>query len=82
MTTRNVEESHCCKATPETFFSRLVKEFGVSRIPWRSNYPQSEGTLAGMVAEAKDALAALPRQDQEWIFCRTAQALYPALADK
>jgi len=35
-----------------------------------------------MVSEAKSALAALSDQDQEWIFARTAQSLYPALADK
>ena len=58
-----------------------MKEFGASRIAWGSNYPASEGTLAKLVTEAKKALAALPQQDQEWILCRTAQALYPALAD-
>src|SRR3989304_1194232 len=39
-------------------------------------------TLPGLVAQARAALATLPQQDQEWILCRTAQALYPALADK
>lgn len=82
LTTRNVEESRRGKATPETFFSRLVQEFGASRIAWGSNYPASQGTLVQFVTEAKKALAALPQKDQEWIFCRTAQALYPALADK
>ena len=81
LTTRNVVEARRGKATPESFFSRLVQEFGASRIAWGSNYPASEGTLAQFVTEAKKALAALPQQDQEWILCRTAQALYPALAD-
>ena len=45
-------------------------------------YPASEGTLPGLVADAREALAALPQRDQEWIFYRTAQKLYPALADK
>jgi hypothetical protein len=35
-----------------------------------------------MVNEAKSALAVLPEQDQEWIFARTAQSLYPSPADK
>lgn len=69
------------KATPETFFGRLVPEFGASRIAWGSNYPASEGTLRGFVAAAREALVALPQRDQEWIFYRTAQTLYPALAD-
>ena len=82
LTSRSVTEARRGKATPESFFSRLVKEFGASRIAWGSNYPASEGTLPGLVAEARAALATLPQQDQEWILCRTAQALYPALADK
>ena len=81
LTSRNVEESRKGKATPKTFFGRLVKEFGASRIAWGSNYPASEGTLEQFVTEAKQALASLPQQDQDWILHRTAQALYPALAD-
>jgi len=81
LTTRNVMDARSGKATPETFFGRLVREFGASRIAWGSNYPASEGALSGFVAAAREALAALPQRDQEWIFYRTAQALYPALAD-
>ena len=44
--------------------------------------PASEGSLAEILAEAKAALAPLPRADRDWIFFRTAQALYPALADR
>lgn len=73
---------HRGKATPETFFSRLVKEFGAARIAWGSNDPASQGMLAQFVTGAKEALAALPQEDQEGIFCRMARALYPALADK
>ena len=82
LTTNNVRASTKGKATPETFFSCLVKEFGASRIAWGSNYPASPGTLPEIVAEAKTVLGVLPPQDQEWIFSRTAQALYPALANK
>ena len=82
LSTNNVRASTKGKATPETFFSRLVKEFGASRIAWGSNYPASPGTLPEIVKEAKAVLGVLPQQDQEWIFCRTAQTLYPALADK
>jgi L-fuconolactonase len=81
MTSRNVEDSRKGKATPETFYARLVKEFGASRIAWGSNYPASEGTLDQFVMEAKQALSSLPQQDQDWILHRTAQSLYPALAD-
>jgi L-fuconolactonase len=82
MTTLNVRASRKDKGSPETFFPLLVKKFGASRIAWGSNYPSAQGTLKEMVIEAKSALSCLPQQDQEWIFARTAQSLYPALADK
>ena len=76
----NVRESRSGEATPESFFGRVVAEFGAPRIAWGSNYPASEGTLAGILGEARSALAALPSPDRDWIFSRTAQSLYPALA--
>jgi L-fuconolactonase len=80
LTTHNVRESRQGKATPESFFGRVVKEFGASRIAWGSNYPASEGTLAGLLAEARQALASLQQAERDWIFFRTAQTLYPGLA--
>lgn len=82
LTTLNIRASRKDKGSPETFFPLLVKKFGASRIAWGSNYPSAVGTLKEMVIEAKSALAALPKQDQEWILARTAQSLYPVLADK
>jgi L-fuconolactonase len=80
LTTHNVRESRQGKAAPETFFGRVVKEFGASRIAWGSNYPASEGTLSGLLAEAREALASLTDAERDWIFFRTAQTLYPSLA--
>lgn len=82
LTTHNVRESRRGKATPETFFPRVVAEFGASRIAWGSNYPASEGTLPGLLAEARSALASLPEADREWIFSRTASSFYPTLAPR
>jgi len=82
LTTHNLRESRKGKATPETFFPRVVAEFGAPRIAWGSNYPASEGTLAGLLAEARSALASLPSPDRDWIFSRTARSLYPTLADR
>jgi L-fuconolactonase len=81
LTTHNLREARKGKATPESFFARVVAEFGASRIAWGSNFPASEGTLAALLAEARSALASLAEADREWIFSGTAQALYPALAD-
>ena len=80
LTTHNVRESRRGKATPESFFARIASEFGASRVAWGSNYPASEGTLPGLLAEARSALASLPEADREWIFSRTAGSFYPALA--
>jgi len=80
LTTHNVRESRAGKGAPGSFFTRVVGEFGASRIAWGSNFPASEGSLPGLLAEARAALAALPERDRDWIFSRTAQSLYPALA--
>ncbi len=81
LTPRIFAESRRGRATPETFFPRLVEAFGASRMAWGSNYPSSEGTLPELLAVARQSLACLPSSDREWIFARTAQTLYPALAD-
>ena len=44
-------------------------------------YPSSEGKLPDLLTTARTSLAGLPKTDQEWIFAKTAQVLYPALAD-
>jgi predicted TIM-barrel fold metal-dependent hydrolase len=80
VTERNFVGATTGKATPETFFGRLVSEFGASRIAWGSNFPASERSLPQLLALAQDALHFLPEMDREWIFSRTAQRLYPALA--
>lgn len=82
LTSNNVRDSRKGKATPESFFTRVVKEFGANRVAWGSNYPASEGSLKQILVESREALAFLPQADQEQIFCRTAQTLYPALAGK
>jgi L-fuconolactonase len=80
LTERNCTGARSGKATPETFFPRLVAAFGASRIAWGSNYPSSEGSLSELLALAKTSLACLSQADQDWIFAKTAQTLYPALA--
>jgi L-fuconolactonase len=81
LTPRTFAEARKGKATPETFFPKLVAEFGASRLAWGSNYPSSEGTLPELLRVARESLTSLPQADQEWIFAKTAQTLYPALAD-
>jgi L-fuconolactonase len=80
LTPRIFAECRKGKATPETFFPRLVSEFGSQRLAWGSNYPSSEGKLPELLKVARDSVACLPQIDREWIFSKTAQVLYPALA--
>jgi predicted TIM-barrel fold metal-dependent hydrolase len=80
VTPRTFTECRNGKATPETFFAKLVAAFGAQRLAWGSNYPSSEGSLPELLALAKSSLASLPQADQDWIFGKTAQGLYPALA--
>ena len=69
------------KATPESFFGKLVAEFGAERMAWGSNFPATAGTLKDNLAQARKAFGSLSPDDQAWIFGRTAQTLYPSLAD-
>jgi predicted TIM-barrel fold metal-dependent hydrolase len=79
VTERNLIGARSGRATPETFFGKLVAEFGAHRIAWGSNYPASEKPLPELVQLAQDTLAFLPAGEREWIFSGTALALYPAL---
>src|SRR5262245_31166500 len=81
VTERNFVGARAGRATPETFFGQLVSAFGASRIAWGSNFPASERPLPELLTMAQEALSFLPEPDREWIFSRTAQALYPSLAN-
>jgi len=80
LTPRSFNEARKGNATPETFFPKLVSEFGASRLAWGSNYPSSEGALPELLELAQSSLTALSASDRDWIFCKTAQNLYPVLA--
>lgn len=80
LTPRSFNESRKGKATPDTFFPKLVSVFGASRLAWGSNYPSSEGSLPELLKLATSSLTALSESDREWVFCKTAQSLYPVLA--
>lgn len=67
------------KATPETFFPMVVKEFGARRIAWGSNFPANAGTLKELLNDSQDAMGWASAEDRDWIFGKTAESLYPAL---
>ncbi len=74
-----VDKSRLGAATPETFFSRVVAEFGADRIAWGSNFPTNDGSLAELLQSCREALSFATSAQLEAIFCRTAEFLYPAL---
>ena len=80
LTERNLVGAKAGQATPESFFGKLIATYGADRIAWGSNYPASERSLTELVELALATLNFLPASDKEWIFSRTAQTLYPALA--
>lgn len=79
LTPRVFQGSKSGEATPESFFGRLVADFGATRLAWGSNFPAAEGRLKELLDLADDCVGFLPASDREWIFSRTAQILYPAL---
>jgi predicted TIM-barrel fold metal-dependent hydrolase len=74
LTTHNVRDA------PQDFLERVVKTFGAQRIAWGSNYPASDGKLAALLGDARQALATLSAAQRDWIFSRTAQNLYADIA--
>lgn len=80
LTPRIMGDSTKGSATPGTFFPKVVEVFGARRLAWGSNFPTSPGSLTEILATAKSRLACLSAEDQEWVFGKTAQALFPALA--
>jgi predicted TIM-barrel fold metal-dependent hydrolase len=78
----NVEPKEWGKATPASFFGAVVETFGAARIAWGSNFPATAGPLADILERAQAAFAFASAQEREWIFGKTAQALYPRLADE
>jgi predicted TIM-barrel fold metal-dependent hydrolase len=77
----NVEPKDWGKATPASFFGAVVKAFGASRIAWGSNFSATAGPLSAILNKAQAAFSFASAEDREWIFGKTAMALYPKLAD-
>ena len=78
-TTHTVRDSQQGRATHASFARAAVDAFGAQRIAWGSNFPAAAGTLGELLCQALEATATLSLTEREWIFSRTAHALYPAL---
>jgi predicted TIM-barrel fold metal-dependent hydrolase len=82
VTPLNVTRESWGKASPKSFFGALIEAFGAARIAWGSNFPATAGTLSEILGKAQAAFAFANTADREYIFGKTAQALYPKLADQ
>jgi L-fuconolactonase len=81
VTPLNVTPGSWGKATPESFLGALIGAFGAGRIAWGSNLPATAGTLGEILGKARTAFAFASTADRDFIFGKTAQMLYPKLAD-
>jgi predicted TIM-barrel fold metal-dependent hydrolase len=81
ITPLNVTPGDWGKGTPASYFGKMIDTFGADRIAWGSNFPNSIGTLAEILAAARKAFDFAKPSDQDWIFGKTAQVLYPSLKD-
>jgi predicted TIM-barrel fold metal-dependent hydrolase len=76
----NVSPKSWGNGAPETFFRKVIDAFGASRVGWGSNFPNSAGKLSEILGAARKAFSFAKESDQDWIFGKTAQILYPRLA--
>lgn len=77
--TMNIREA----AGEPGFFFTLVREFGVDRLLWSSDFPHTKGTAEepykACVDLARDLLAPLSDHERWWIMGETARKVYPDL---
>jgi|TARA_R100000935_G_scaffold25088_1_gene44743 L-fuconolactonase len=81
ITPRTFDLSEKAPATPNSFFAKLVAEYGAQRLAWGSNFPANTGTLKDLVDQGHRCFAGLSAEDRAAIWGGTAQKLYPQLAD-
>ena len=77
----NVQPKSWGKATPATWFGKVIDTYGAERIAWGSNFPNSVGTLKEILDAARKAFDFAKPSDQDMIFGKTAQTIYPVLKD-
>tara|TARA_A100001391_G_scaffold205403_1_gene205782 strand:- start:66950 stop:67819 length:870 start_codon:yes stop_codon:yes gene_type:complete len=82
ITPRTCDRALAAPASPETFFPRLVAEYGADRLCWGSNYPAENATLAALIEKCRQCFANLNEADRAAIWGGTALRLYPQLASE
>ncbi|RWR29060.1 amidohydrolase [Sinirhodobacter populi] len=81
ITPRTFDLAQAAPGGAEAFFPHLVRVFGADHLAFGSNYPASAGPLSTLIAQGDACFGALSDEERAWVWGRTAQILYPALAD-
>jgi L-fuconolactonase len=81
ITPRTFDLSEKAPATPESFYPKLVAEYGADRLAWGSNFPANTGSLKDLVEQGHRCFAALRDAERAEIWAGTAERLYPQLVE-
>jgi L-fuconolactonase len=81
ITPRTFDLAQAAEGGADVFFPYLASVFGADHLAFGSNYPASPGPLKKLVDQGHDCFRALSEDERAWVWGRTAQLLYPALAD-
>jgi L-fuconolactonase len=80
ITPRTFDLAQAAPGGTEPFFASLVNVFGADHLAFGSNYPASAGPLKTLIEQGNACFAGLSDEERDWIWGRTAKALYPMLA--
>lgn len=81
ITPRTFDLTEKAPARPDSFFPKLVAEYGAERLAWGSNFPANNGSLKELVQQGHRCFVALSDRDRAAIWSGTARRLYPQLAN-
>jgi predicted TIM-barrel fold metal-dependent hydrolase len=81
ITPRTFDLAQAAPGGAEAFFPHLVRVFGADHLAFGSNYPASKGPLKKLIDQGHACFASLSDDERAWVWGRTAQKLYPTLAD-
>jgi predicted TIM-barrel fold metal-dependent hydrolase len=82
ITPRTFDLAQAAPGGAEAFFPVLVEVFGADHLAFGSNYPASAGPLKKLIDQGHACFASLSEEARAWVWSRTAQVLYPMLADR
>lgn len=82
ITPRTFDLAQAAPGGADAFFPQLAKVFGADHLAFGSNYPASAGPLKKLIEQGHVCFASLSEEERAWVWGRTAQVLYPMLAER